>query len=230
MRGLISLLVLLIVSLLVHKGPANQSSGLIDVSWPNCGKYVPASDVGIIGVTGGLNFHKNPCISQQASKFKTISVYVNTGYPGKDKAKKYANSPKHCTLSDEACLAYNYGYQAAQYAANYTLLSAITPNFWWLDVEFANSWSDNANINRAALTGMQDASARLVGQDNIGYYSYPFQWGIITNNWHNYYPAWVATGSTKRAAALNACGQSFTGGPVVMTQYTKTFDQNIICK
>jgi hypothetical protein len=203
-----------------------------DVSWPNCqSQNLPRGNAGIVGITGGLSFHLNPCLAKEA-RFHDLSAYVNSGYPGLNRARSFRNLPKPCRPDDESCLAYNYGYNAVLYAREYAFENGIVPHRFWIDVEFGNTWSDDANINRHALQGMVDAAGSYVGAQNVGIYSYPFQWGVITNHWQNGSPAWVATGSSQKAAAVQACNQpSFTGGPVLMAQYTIAGqDQNIICR
>lgn len=205
-----------------------EPSEIIDISWPNCNDDLnqTSADQGIVGVLGGLNFRKNPCLYRE-DRFKTTDVYVNTGYAGINRAKAFSTKPKICGAEDEQCLAYNYGYNAADFAVNQLFISGIMPRRLWLDVEFGNSWSDDASINRIVISGMHE---RLIKLAPVGVYSYPFQWKIITNSWINGLPAWTATGSKQKADAVKACGQSFTGGPVLMGQYTPgKYDQNYIC-
>jgi GH25 family lysozyme M1 (1,4-beta-N-acetylmuramidase) len=85
-------------------------------------------------------------------------------------------------------------------------------------------------INRVVIGAMHDRLEKSYGQ-RVGIYSYPFQWGIITSGWHNGWPAWTATGSKDRQAAVHACSDSFTAGPVLMAQYTPgKSDKNVTCQ
>lgn len=202
-----------------------------DISWPQCGETIPSTTAsGIVGVNGGRIFSKNPCFGREASRFKHLAVYLNTGYPGLAYARHYESYPLSCQPSDEPCLAYNYGFNAARYAIAYTNLYTVLPSRWWLDVETVNSWSETANLNRRAISGMIDALSRYSGHNAVGIYSAPRQWRIITGDWHNGLPAWVATGSDSRKDATEACKQgSFNEGRLLMAQYTRRLDENIYC-
>lgn len=203
-----------------------------DASWPNC-RAMPPSDkqFGIVGITGGLVFHPNPCLFEESHWFTDLSLYMNTGYAGKDRALKYANYPRLCDKSDETCLAYNFGYNAGVYALNYASSQYVHANTWWLDVETENSWSTNASYNRASLNGMVDAIRQHTLLPTIGFYSYPGQWSTITGSWHNGYPNWSATGDVVYQKAVDYCkGQNFTGGPTWLTQYTTRLDDDYVCK
>ena len=203
-----------------------------DVSWPNC-RAVPPRDnqFGIVGVTGGLVFRPNPCLFEESHWFNDLSLYMNTGYAGKDRAAPYAHYPRLCNDSDEACLAYNFGYNAGVYALNYAASQYVHSNRWWLDVETENSWSDNSAYNRASLNGMVDAIRQHTLLPTIGYYSYPGQWSTITGAWQNGYPNWAATGDDDYGKAVAFCqGQAFTGGPTWLTQYTTRLDNDYVCK
>lgn len=203
-----------------------------DVSWPNC-RVVPPREVpfGIVGITGGLVYRPNPCLFEESHWFTDLSLYMNTGYAGKDRAQKYASYPRHCDNSDEACLAYNFGYNAGVYALNYASSQYVHANTWWLDVETENSWSANTTYNRASLNGMINAIRQHTLLPTIGFYSYPGQWEKITGNWHNGYPNWAATGDVTHQKAVDYCtGQAFTGGPTWLTQYTTRLDDDYVCK
>jgi len=212
--------------------PINKNSDVIDVSWPNCTLLNPPSgQQGIVGINGGLNFRPNPCLAKETSWFKRLSVYVNTGYPGMALSQKYSNYPKKCSAREENCLAYNYGFNAGRYDIEYASLQGVVADRWWVDVETENSWSDSSLVNRQSLQGTVDALSRYAGVDRVGFYSYPGQWKLITGDWHNGYPAWVATGSSEKNDALLACSSpSFNGGVVLLGQYTPSLDQSHICQ
>jgi hypothetical protein len=203
-----------------------------DVSWPNCASKSPSpASWGVVGVTGGLAFRPNPCLQAEHDWFAATSLYVNTGYPGQVRARQFAGSPRRCRVGDERCLAYNYGYNSGLYAVLYASSRNLHAMWWWLDVETENSWSDDPYVNRASLQGMVDAVRRQTVFAHVGFYSYPGQWARITENWMgDNLPAWAATGTETRSAALAACsGQSFTGGPLLLTQYTATLDRDYVC-
>lgn len=203
-----------------------------DVSWPNCNARPPANPpFGIVGTTGGLVFHPNPCLFEEAHWFSNLSLYMNTGYAGKTRAEKYASYPRHCLVSDEVCLAYNFGYNAGMYAILYAASQYVHTNKWWLDVETENSWSTNTDVNRASLIGMVAAIQKNTLLPVIGFYSYPGQWISITGGWQNGFPNWVATGDDKLQTAIAYCnGQAFNGGKTWLTQYTTRLDNDYGCK
>ncbi|HUS26684.1 MAG TPA: hypothetical protein VMY99_05040 [Nevskiaceae bacterium] len=215
--------------------PYLQDSTGFDVSWPNnncVSTLARGAAWGIVGATGGLNFHTNPCLPVEAAWFKHLSLYSNTGYAGLAKAQKYAGWPRHCATDDENCLAYNWGYNAGKYAVKAAAQQNIHASMWWLDVEIENSWSEtNVLANRASIQGMADAIERYVVVVTIGIYSYPGQWDKITGSWRpGHWPSWVATGTYDRATALAWCtGHDFTGGGTWLTQYIEVLDRDYAC-
>lgn len=203
-----------------------------DVSWPNCKAKPPKNSAfGIVGVSGGLVFRPNRCLFEETHWFKNLSLYLNTGYAGKKRAEKFADQPRACARDDEACLAYNFGYNAGTYALNYAASQYVHTNIWWLDVETVNSWSDNVYYNRASLQGMVDAIKHNTLLPSIGFYAYPGQWQTITGGWRNGHPNWAATGDDDYKLAVSYCkGQAFTGGPTWLTQYTTRLDNDYVCE
>lgn len=225
-----------LVTLLFASGSAaalgQYSSGStgVDVSWPNCSASIPKASFGIVGVTGGLNFTKNSCLKAEASHFTNLSLYTNTGYPGKSTGLNYQSAPKACDTSDLDCLAYNYGYNAAQFAFNYAQNSGVYANTWWLDVETMNSWS-SVDENKGSLQGQIDA-LKDSGINTVGIYSTTYQWGVITDGWQNNLPSWGATTWTQARQAAKYChGHEFTGGPSYLMQYTpkRSLDRDVAC-
>jgi hypothetical protein len=231
----IAILVLLVVLLVAPSSPKGThfTSSVVDVSWPNCHQTTVSSETGIIGVTGGLDFRPNPCLSEEPSWFSHIALYMNTGYPGIVRARKFINTPQHCGRNSSLCLAYNYGYNASRYAINYANQSGAHSNIWWLDVETENSWSNSIAVNRAVLQGNIDALRQTIPFVQVGIYSSPLQWQQLVSRWHNHVPSWVATGalgSQGVKAAITACRQpSFTGGTNWLAQYTPSLDVDYAC-
>jgi hypothetical protein len=233
-RYLISLFVcasILLTGGLAHAlGQYTKGAVGIDVSFPNCQNAIPKATFGIVGVNGGLVFSQNPCLKDQAAKFKNLSLYINTGYPGQVYAVKYQSYPNNCSILELDCLAYNYGYNAAEYSYNYALGLGIKASTWWLDVELENSWTGNYEQNVQALQGQIDfLKSRQVG--TIGIYSTTYQWNQITGGWLNFLPSWGATTWRSAKQAATYCkGHEFTGGPSYLMQYIgKSFDQNVAC-
>ncbi|MBX4197390.1 hypothetical protein KW801_02435 [Candidatus Saccharibacteria bacterium] len=202
----------------------------VDVSYPNCTAKIPSVAFGVVGVTGGLGFHPNNCLAAEAANFRNLSLYVNTGYPGQSYGLKYQNSPKTCDASDLNCLAYNYGYNAGQYALTYAAGHSVSSNTWWLDVETMNSWTNDYSQNIQSLQGETDA-LKAAGVGTIGVYSTTAQWGSITGGWQNGLPGWGATTwKTAKQAATYCSGHQFTGGPTYLIQYRgRNLDQDYAC-
>jgi hypothetical protein len=209
-----------------------HSNAVVDISWPNCQSFPRTGYTqGIVGVTGGLDFRPNKCLNAEAAMFSVYQLYMNTGYPGAGYGRKFQHAPLTCGPTSYVCLGYNYGYNAAMYALNYASRQDAHATTWWLDVETDNSWTTNPNVNIAVLRGAVAAIKQHIFPVTVGYYSYPGQWELLTNNWHNGLPAWVATGQTAKTAAVLAChGTSFTGGPISLAQYTVILDENVACQ
>ena len=135
-----------LIALLFTTGVAaaqdQYSSGTtgVDISWPNCTTSVPSVAFGIVGVTDGQGYSTNPCIAKEASYFKNLSLYVNTGWYDKS-THINPTFPKVCATGDNNCLAYNYGYNAGLYAINAAQSAGVSSATWWLDVETSNTWN-----------------------------------------------------------------------------------------
>jgi GH25 family lysozyme M1 (1,4-beta-N-acetylmuramidase) len=104
---------------------------------------------------------------------------------------------------------------------------------WWLDVETANSWSSTSKpANAAAVHGFVDYLLAQPGV-SVGIYSTGYQWGVITGTPAGFetFPNWVpGAGTVAQAASYCSPSRSFTGGPVVMTQYPLNgFDGDYLC-
>jgi hypothetical protein len=202
----------------------------VDVSWPNCSASIAKVAFGIVGVTGGKPFSQNSCLKAEASHFANLSLYTNTAYPGKNAGLNYQNAPNVCDSADLNCLAYNYGYNSAQYAFDYSQNNGVYSNTWWLDVETMNSWS-STDENKASLQGHIDA-LKDAGINTIGVYSTTYQWNTISGSWRNNLPSWGATTWTTAKQAKTYCtGHEFTGGPSYLMQFTpkRSLDQDVAC-
>lgn len=213
-----------------------------DVSYPQCGGPLPANPAfGIVGVSDGLAYGKNPCLAQQyawaLAAPKAPAFYMNTGNPGNaaTRVSWYGQSgPRPCGPADEAGCAYDYGYNAAKHAFEYataeTGAAAATSAVWWLDVETANSWSTDKSLNVIDIQGSIDF-LREAGIGTVGVYSTGYQWGQITGgaSLGAAVPNWVAGAlNAKRAPAL--CSSTFSGGTVRLVQYVAGgFDANHVC-
>jgi hypothetical protein len=212
-----------------------------DVSYPQCGGRLPKDPAfGIVGVSDGLAYGKNPCLAQQyawASKAPKIpAFYMNTGNPctATTRTDWYRqDGPKLCNEANESGCAYNYGYFAAagafDYAASQSSIAAATSADWWLDVETANSWSTDTSLNMADIRGSTDFLQSTIGI--VGVYSTGYQWGQITGGAQlgATVPNWVA-GALNAKGAPAMCSSTFSGGAVRYVQYVSGgFDANYSC-
>jgi hypothetical protein len=230
--GAVLVLVILVgIALLTHHESGRYNKTIIDISWPNCNiKQTTTYAYGIVGVTGGLDFRPNTCLAQETHWFASYSLYMNTGYPGEKIAHKSDATPLQCSSADSGCFAYNYGYNAALYALNYAALQNAHSPLWWLDVETDNSWSSSTAINEATLEGANAAIQHHIMMPVVGFYSSPYQWNTIVGNWQNDSYTWIGTGGLDKATGEQGCTEtSFTGGPVILSQYTLKFDENVPC-
>jgi hypothetical protein len=236
MRANLSIGAILAVMLFINSGSAaaigqyiSGSTG-VDVSYPNCSASIPKSSFGIVGATAGKAFSGNPCMASQAGRFSNLSLYVNIGYPGLSYAMQYQNSPNACGANDLNCLAYNYGYNAGLYAANYAKSQGVWSNTWWQDVETINTWMNDYAQNQQSIQGQRDALV-AAGAGTVGIYSTTYQWGVITGGWQNLWPSWGATTwRTAKQAASYCSGHQFTGGPSYLMQYRgRSLDEDVAC-
>lgn len=206
-----------------------------DFSWPQCGHDVSVAGnmFGVVGVNGGRPFTMNPCFGEQyrqaSSGGASPAVYINL------ESGSAAGGYETCG-GDEYCAAYNFGYNAAEYAftqAYYATKGAVLgANTWWLDVETANDWSDRQDLNAAVVRGAGDYLTRYAGR-SLGVYSTRGQYWAITGGL--YAPAgvgnWVAGASDLGDTDL--CGAAlWPGGQVWFIQYENddiNLDQDYAC-
>ena len=235
--------------------PPAPTPATYDVSYPQCGKTLPAPiDGGIVGVNNGLALSQNPCLATEwawAVNGPTYApaLYINTADPGPAFSSHWPtgqSTPQVCDPADNnstAC-SYDYGWNYANDAFDraLTVTSAAATVQWWLDVETGNSWqtlesgygqtaTSKAN-DRASIAGAV-AALQSRGVRSVGVYSTSFQWTQITGGSGLQFqsqPAWVAGVGTLSTAQSNCGTTSFTGGPIVLAQYAKNgYDADYHC-
>jgi hypothetical protein len=224
-----------------------------DISFPQCGSPEPnAPAFAIVGVNGGRAFTPNPCLARQyawalsatSPSQPKVSFYMNTGNPGPTVSQHWPGSdttaPQPCDGSwSEAC-AFDYGWLAAEDAvARARLVAGGTTSLvpWWLDVESANSWSENVATNAASLQG-GIAFLRSQQVPMIGIYTLASDWEEIVgataaNDQRNApftgLPNW-RPGASSAAETGGWCVRTVTGGRVEFVQYPSGgFDANQLC-
>lgn len=239
-------------------GPAATTRGAtpgvgFDISFPQCGEPEPnAPAFAIVGVNGGRAFTGNPCLARQyvwalsgtSAVQPRAAFYMNTGNPGPEASSRWpradTRAPQACDGSWSAACAYDYGWLAAQdaYARARSVAgdgAALSP--WWLDVESANSWSQDVTTNSADLQGAIDyLHSANVG--SVGIYALAADWeqivgavaaGAPQNAPFALLPNW-RPGPSVSAEAASWCSRSVTGGRVVFVQYPfNGFDANLVC-
>ncbi|MDQ6669306.1 MAG: hypothetical protein M3069_00815 [Chloroflexota bacterium] len=224
-----------------------------DISFPQCGGPEPnAPAFAVVGVTGGRAFSGNPCLARQYVWALTatspvqprVAFYMNTGNPGPEAATRWpqagTSTPQPCDGSWSAACAYDYGWLAAQdaYARARSVAgdgAALSP--WWLDVEAANSWSDDITTNAADLQGAIEY-LQSVNVGTVGIYALAADWQNIVgapsptapqNAPFSPLPNW-RPGPRSSTDALSWCTRTVTGGRVVFVQYPSNgFDANLAC-
>ena len=204
-----------------------------DMSFPQCNQGAPSLDqqFGVVGINGGRPFRYNPCLPAEygwaLSGSARPQVYINLEYG--ERARGYQT----CDASDQACRAYNFGYEAAQeaYITAYqrTLGGSSVASIWWLDVETMNDWNDSAALNDQVIKGAIDY-LKQAGR-TVGVYSTPQQYAEIAGG---YAPAgvgnWVV-GSDNTDSDLCAA-PLWPGGHVWMFQWINwdaNIDENQAC-
>ncbi len=251
-RALVGLAALL--ALLVFSGMADDVFAAViygtantgyDISYPQCGNAYPAAPFGfgIVGVTHGHAFTKNECLASefawaQQGTSAAPSLYMNINYAIGTTASNGNTGPAGtCARGDKACIAYNYGYNAALDAFNYATSQSVSAQNWWLDVETSNSWNAKTDLNDRVIQGAIDL---LVSKSlTVGVYSTKSQWTTIAGStWKPLLPNgaslpnWVATNASNSAAASTYCSATyaFGGGTVWLVQYASGgFDANYSC-
>ncbi len=218
-----------------------------DVSYPQCGKSLPARQAfGIVGVNDGRTNTTNPCLATEiawalnssgTTKRPKVSFYVNTANPGHHRAADWpANNDNPitgvvvrdpygaCAGGDSTACAWQYGWNIADLDAQTRGVSDPGSYRWWLDVETINSWESKTQKNRADLEGMV-AYFHGIGS-RAGIYSLPSQWhqiaGSVPSNSSLYHLAdWIPGAMTLSKAKANCRSLPLTrGGIVAVTQWT----------
>jgi hypothetical protein len=188
----------------------------------------------IVGVEGGRSFTTNPCLGGEfrwaGSAGSHFEVYLNTSYPAGSNIHRGDTGPRGtCQPDDWACKAYNYGFNNAEFAFHYAQTQYAVADTWWLDVETANSWSDDPALNAQVIQGNVD-SLRAHGV-LVGIYSIPAMWKEIVGSYTISLPKWVVRLRQSVAApAYCASDNGFGGGSVALVQdESGNVDQDFSC-
>ncbi|MHB8660546.1 MAG: glycoside hydrolase family 25 domain-containing protein [Minisyncoccota bacterium] len=217
------------------------------LSYPSTG-----FNFGIVGISGGKAFaHNNRLLSEYSwTRFGAVAstVYMNLNAPYGSTMVGNISTPKSCpapaatTTEPTACEGYNYGYNAAKDAYVYAKGTGVSSKFWWLDIEEANSWSNDPTVNDATIQGAIDYLN--VQNIRVGIYSAPRMWQRIAGDFVPTQtlsgqavsiPNWYPVGIMSQTDALNACVNDtgfILGSPIWLVQYeasSTAVDQNVAC-
>ncbi len=214
-----------------------------DVSWPQCstaqgGHGLPLPGPGkrfvVVGLTDGLPFTENPCLSREVAQARSIgaalAAYTFAVTPtAAQLLRDGANGPYDA--ADPLGRLANAGYSQGAWAEATMSGAGLETPFVWVDVEprKAQPWSSNPMANAAVLNGvvraLQDAGS------GVGFYSYAYGWAQITGGLRSNLPVWATAGHRGPSGALAMCAKpSFSGGPVVLSQYYDDIrDSDLTC-
>ena len=217
----------------VNPYPAGQRGW--DISFPQCNYGLPDEYRGftIVGVNHGRPFTENQCLLTEYS-WATLapmapSLYINiSGALGANADRGNTGPLGTCEPEDTPCIAYNYGFNAAWDAYDHATSIGVSSQYWWLDVETANSWWADTSYNALSIQGA--AEFLLLAGKSVGVYSTSYQWSIIAGSYRPGLPVWYAT-ATGYAGAAAYCDDDydFAGGGVWLVQYYGEFDENYVC-
>jgi LysM repeat protein len=200
--------------------PYPHGSAGLDISYPSCGRTPEVGGFTVVGLNAGRPFTTNPCFATEyaaAAEQGLPSVYVNSAY-GRSMLGQItsdcADSADTLGLGWRQDRAYALGCSEAEAATSAlagTRVAAI-----WVDVESANTWSTDPQLNRATLEGFL---VTLISrqQASVGVYASPIPWQDITSGWHlSSLPEWIAMGPP----GFPGCSAPFATGTVWLSQST----------
>lgn len=198
-----------------------------DFSWPQCpkgvgngqGEPLPAGHrtFMIVGLTNGVGFHENPCLSQQwqfaRHNADHVTGYTMATYP--TRAQRAASRVGHYgTCRQLACELRNSGWAQGVYAQQSLRRIGARPPMVWVDVEVRHQqpWTNKPALNRlviqALISSLQHRGYR------VGIYSTYYMWRDIAG-YTSSLPEWVPSSSTSAG-----CWTPFSRGPVWLSQFT----------
>jgi len=221
----------------VDTGPGQYPAGStgFDISWPQCGgAYPPAAGVAVVGVNDGRPFTTNPCLQSEAQwAGGARELYMNLNSAAAVDGTDSDGPWGHCAANDVHCLAYTYGWNAADASYNAAASQGVHAKTWWLDVEVVGKcapqfptggngyWSCDKGINMATIQGALD----LLRQRNLiaGIYSTSYQYdqiagGTTPSGWGP--PIWLAGASPSNPAGWCNGSHGFAGGPSWLLQFS----------
>ncbi|NVM94134.1 hypothetical protein G6034_04260 [Arthrobacter sp. AETb3-4] len=239
-----------LVSLAFSAAPAQAAplSGN-DISWPQCptsegGSGLPlppdSAQFVIIGLTKGLPFTTNPCLSSQVgwakSGNKPAHGYAMAAFPTAAQLSSYKGRGPWSSATRAGQLS-NVGYAEASAAVSAMAGASFRPPVVWIDVEprTAQPWPastaaqqrENRLVVEGLMRGLRDAGFAY------GLYSFASGWAAITGSWLlPGVPVWATAGRLDYPTeAADMCTRaSFSGGHVYLSQwYDDVRDYDMSC-
>jgi hypothetical protein len=191
----------------------------IDVSWPQCGRPLPAvtSGFAVLGVNGGAPMTGNPCLSAQVRAVHghlPVAFYLNLAAPSAGDPAAYA-----AKVVDDGL-------------ARIARTGAPVPVVW-LDVEILNAWRDHATNVAVINAALHRLKVRGV---TGGVYSSVPMWQQITGGARVHAPVWLAITGSEVPSLKHACSVGLGGTKATMVQYVATtpdgrlVDADVLCR
>lgn len=204
----------------VVKFPNSLAAGWgIDVSWPQCGRPLPAVATGfaVVGVNGGRPMTGNPCLSAQLRALRghlPVAFYLNLAAP---------------SAGDPAA----YGARIVEDGLARLARTGARVPVVWLDVEVLNEWRDpatNLAVINAALHRLEVHG--FVG----GIYSSTPMWQQVTGGATIRVPVWLAITGSEVPSLRRSCAVGLGGAKATMVQYVAItpagtlVDADVLCR
>jgi hypothetical protein len=173
----------------------------------------------IVGVDGWGAGYPNSCLGAEAkwaaeangARGAGYGLYILLNAPARSDTIDLSGPAGTCsadgtgTLAWQRCLAYNYGFNAADAATDYARSQGAASDMWWLDIEnttcsssnfnggFQAPWSCDTALNALTIEGAINALRGL--GITPGMYSTVTQWDDITGGYvppGSSVPIWIA--------------------------------------
>jgi hypothetical protein len=234
---------------LAATGPVRYPSGSsgYDISWPECGGPYPVRPftVAIVGANDGRAFTANPCLTSEARwAGPDLQLYLNINSPTSSAGPAADGPAGRCAPQNDACLAYNFGYNDATETVAAAVSKQVRARTWWIDVETVGPcvsqfptagdgyWSCNHSLNAWTIQGAIDGL--LAAHEVVGVYSTGYQWGVITGGYRPRAPSlatWVPGADPTNPNAYCGSSLSFAGGTTWLVQLWAdyAFDHDLAC-
>jgi hypothetical protein len=184
----------------------------------------------VLGATNGPAFTSNACLRALATwarvRHLPTAAYAVIHYPTRAELRQYGGAGSLATVLRRV------GAAEATHALRTLRAAGVATPIVWVDVETVGGhpWSRTPASNRLVLDGTLTAYRRA--HVPTGLYSYRSAWQhVMGGRRMPRVPTWVPSGGVQYRDGLAKCSApSFSGGPVVMAQWSVDGrDHNITC-